>query len=272
MKTKRCNSCGNEKPFDAFYNDASKKDGHSSFCRDCRKKSSRAYYADNKDTVKVQQKQYRASHKAQICAQKRRWRDANLDYARSKSREWNRNHKERRYQTFVQWREKNRKHLRDYARSWRDLNREAYISYQRAYRKQNPHIILNAVNKRRAKIGKFADLTKHEWFNLMVQYEWRCFYCSRVLTDKTRTVDHIIPISRGGRHHMANLIPCCRDCNRKKNARIYPVWCGIMALDEHKQAHIVSRVIDEIHECQFQVTEDVRIDQLFKEVDRILKI
>ena len=99
MEMKCCGSCGNEKPLDAFYKDASKKDGCSSFCRDCRKKSSRTHYANNKDVVKGKQKRYNIDHRVQIQDQKRRWRDANLDHARRKSREWGRENKDRRCRT-----------------------------------------------------------------------------------------------------------------------------------------------------------------------------
>ncbi len=152
------------------------------------------------------------------------------------------------------------------------MNREAYAVYQRAYKEQNPHIILNATNRRRARVGKFAEVTKQEWREMMIRYGWQCFYCDEVLTDKTRTVDHLIPISKGGRHHIANLIPCCCDCNREKNAVIYPIWRGIVALDENKQAHLLSRIVDEIMcECRLQVPENVCLDQLFKEMDRIFR-
>lgn len=52
----------------------------------------------------------------------------------------------------------------------------------------------------------------------------RCFYCGRHLTPRVRrrpseadrTIDHIIPQSRGGGSNFANLCLCCRGCNEAK--------------------------------------------------------
>lgn len=48
-----------------------------------------------------------------------------------------------------------------------------------------------------------------------------CAYCGS--TDKI-TMDHVIPISRGGTHGIGNLVPCCNKCNTVKNARTLTEW------------------------------------------------
>jgi len=47
-----------------------------------------------------------------------------------------------------------------------------------------------------------------------------CYLCGVELTPANRSIDHIIPISRGGKHIAKNLAPCCRPCNRKKDRKI----------------------------------------------------
>ncbi len=45
-----------------------------------------------------------------------------------------------------------------------------------------------------------------------------CFWCGkpiRRLTD-TATIDHVVPLSRGGRSSLDNLVPCCGPCNLMK--------------------------------------------------------
>lgn len=44
-----------------------------------------------------------------------------------------------------------------------------------------------------------------------------CFYCERSFTDCIRTVDHILPICRGGNDALNNLVAACSDCNSTKN-------------------------------------------------------
>ncbi len=43
-----------------------------------------------------------------------------------------------------------------------------------------------------------------------------CAYCKCRLDDYSRTVDHLIPKSRGGKLSNANKVPSCGDCNKMK--------------------------------------------------------
>lgn len=47
-----------------------------------------------------------------------------------------------------------------------------------------------------------------------------CFYCPELAT----TVDHVIPLVRGGTNYEGNLVPCCRRCNSSKAARTVAEW------------------------------------------------
>ena len=62
------------------------------------------------------------------------------------------------------------------------------------------------------------------------KYGGHCGYCGRKLSPTSMTVDHIVPVSRGGGNSIENLMPCCRECNEAKAAdnlemlRIHLVW------------------------------------------------
>ena len=43
-----------------------------------------------------------------------------------------------------------------------------------------------------------------------------CAYCKCKLDDYSRTVDHLVPKSRGGKLSNANKVPSCGDCNKMK--------------------------------------------------------
>ena len=45
----------------------------------------------------------------------------------------------------------------------------------------------------------------------------KCACCGCKLTTKTLTVEHIIPISRGGKNDMENLTALCETCNKDKS-------------------------------------------------------
>jgi len=46
-----------------------------------------------------------------------------------------------------------------------------------------------------------------------------CYLCGKVLTDAEITLDHVIPLARGGNHTEANLRVACRPCNSRKGVR-----------------------------------------------------
>lgn len=43
-----------------------------------------------------------------------------------------------------------------------------------------------------------------------------CAYCGKVLDEKKKTIDHILPIRTGGKGYSNNIVICCRNCNTKK--------------------------------------------------------
>lgn len=43
-----------------------------------------------------------------------------------------------------------------------------------------------------------------------------CYYCGVPLTQSTRTIDHVLPLSRGGTNSKENKVLCCRRCNISK--------------------------------------------------------
>lgn len=55
---KKCTKCGIEKPIEEFYKNKSKRDGHSSICKNCQKESDKVYYLRNKDKVRARAKKY----------------------------------------------------------------------------------------------------------------------------------------------------------------------------------------------------------------------
>ena len=43
-----------------------------------------------------------------------------------------------------------------------------------------------------------------------------CHYCKGTFPASELTLDHIVPVSRGGRSTRGNLVVCCRKCNQEK--------------------------------------------------------
>lgn len=52
----------------------------------------------------------------------------------------------------------------------------------------------------------------------------RCHYCGRFVGPSNLTMDHLVPLARGGRSIKANLVPACKECNNKKKAKFPFEW------------------------------------------------
>ncbi|MCY4381227.1 MAG: HNH endonuclease signature motif containing protein [Proteobacteria bacterium] len=57
-----------------------------------------------------------------------------------------------------------------------------------------------------------------------IMREKKCFYCAKTLTVPEATMDHIVPLSRGGRSTMGNLAVSCHDCNKVKKQQTPVEW------------------------------------------------
>ena len=52
----------------------------------------------------------------------------------------------------------------------------------------------------------------------------KCHYCGRVFRPQDLTMDHIVPIARGGRSTHGNIVPACKECNAKKRYLLPSEW------------------------------------------------
>lgn len=51
-----------------------------------------------------------------------------------------------------------------------------------------------------------------------------CHYCGQEVGRGQLTMDHVVPISRGGKSKKGNLVPACKECNNKKKYLLPIEW------------------------------------------------
>lgn len=101
--------------------------------------------------------------------------------------------------------------------------RDRRLEYAKRYQRENPGVPKRAKRKRKARIagaGVF-EITARDWDRLVARHQGRCFYCS---TKGPMSMDHVIPISRGGRHSIGNILPACINCNSQKYNSTVMEW------------------------------------------------
>jgi hypothetical protein len=77
---KHCHKCGEDKPFNDFFRDKSKKDGLCAMCKKCSYTYKKEYKIKNKDKIKKQAKTYRDKHPHRGVGQYRKYKEKRLIY------------------------------------------------------------------------------------------------------------------------------------------------------------------------------------------------
>lgn len=62
---------------------------------------------------------------------------------------------------------------------------------------------------------KFKQANARQIFRIT---EDPCYYCGDT-RDENKTVDHLIPVCKGGTHSWDNLVSCCKTCNSRKGRK-----------------------------------------------------
>ena len=57
----------------------------------------------------------------------------------------------------------------------------------------------------------------------------RCYYCQKNFSAKELTMDHRIPLTRGGKSCKSNIVPCCKECNNNKKYLLPSEWESYLA-------------------------------------------
>lgn len=70
---------------------------------------------------------------------------------------------------------------------------------------------------------KARELRRSQWWQRRCA-KGRCHYCGRTIPARELTMDHVVPLARGGRSTKGNLVPCCKDCNNKKKHLLPMEW------------------------------------------------
>lgn len=71
--------------------------------------------------------------------------------------------------------------------------------------------------------AKARELRKSRWWQQKTA-SGKCYYCGKKTAFKNLTMDHLVPLARGGRSTKDNLVPCCKECNNRKKGMLPLEW------------------------------------------------
>ncbi len=71
--------------------------------------------------------------------------------------------------------------------------------------------------------AKARELRKSRWWQQKTA-PGLCHYCGQKVSFQDLTMDHLVPLARGGRSTKENLVPSCKNCNNLKKTMLPIEW------------------------------------------------
>ena len=118
--------------------------------------------------------------------------------------------------TKIAWKKNNPEAVKRHKRTEYERHHEKIKARVRRWVENNPDMRRAQTLKRRSlqKNAAGADYTTAQHIRWRIDlYGGRCYYCGA----EADTIDHRIPLVRGGSHWPASLVPACRSCNSRKH-------------------------------------------------------
>jgi len=121
------------------------------------------------------------------------------------------------------WYATNKQRKAEAGRAWYKTNKERVAEKRNAWRRENPEALKPSQHRHRALKRKAeGSFTKDDLLRIWVKQEGRCAYCGEIADELT--VDHVVPLSRGGSNWPSNLALACQPCNDSKGAKLLSEW------------------------------------------------
>lgn len=187
--------------------------------------NSRAQYCSDNCNMKAW---YERNREVAV-ARKRAERVAHPDRQKAADKKYYWNNRDRKLASSAEWRSANPDTVRVNNRAWKvanpgrraeldrqrvDRNRGEVYAYQREYARAHPLLGQIRSARRRARLlGAEGSFTAAEWLAKLAAQGGACVYCGK---SAKLTIDHDIPLIRGGSNWISNLVGACKPCNSSK--------------------------------------------------------
>lgn len=204
--------------------------------KDTIRKKHQIWYQKNKDKVLAQQKEYYEKKKKDTpVKEKVTLTEEQLLEKQEKQKQYQKEYykknQERKKQNIKENYKKKSEEIKAYNRHYRKEHADEIRERQRVYRHAHREKI-RIYHKKRYKnmlIRNDNTITPDVVIALFSQAE-ECPYCGKEMLDNggslidIKTIDHLVPIAKGGWHSKYNVVVCCHHCNSRKTNLDYFEW------------------------------------------------
>lgn len=208
MKT--CSKCKEVKSKSKFSKNSSSKDKLSCQCKSC----DSLFKLNNKEKIKKQRLEYLSLNKDKTNEAQRKYRENNRESVSAKSRDYLKN----------KITEEQKEKIKDIQKKYKENNKESIKIQRSNYNKQNQLKRRLIQSKRRAlMLSSGKTLSKGLIEKLFELQKGNCICCDMPLIDGYH-IDHIMPLSLGGKHIDENIQLLRIACNISKSNKHPEIW------------------------------------------------
>lgn len=227
---KTCSLCLRKLKKSEFNKNKRTKDKLSFWCRPCRKNKDKEYYLKNQNERKIKDKSYRQQNKNKIKIRNQKYYQNHKDddnfkqktklYRKYNNRKPDTKKKKSEYYQNTKERDKEKRLIND--RNYYNRNKNKVIQKVLNWQKRNPDKKRATDHNYRSRLYANGGKIKSDIVSEVLQSNnGFCQYCNK---NKANSVDHIIPLSKGGTNNRDNLAPACSSCNSSKKDKLLSEW------------------------------------------------
>lgn len=189
---KICTNCKVNKSLKEFHRDTTKEDGRRSQCKNCHSIYKKVYRVKNKQRILDRDKKYYAKNNKKI-----------IKYQKN-------------------YRAENKPKILEAAKKYYAKNKEKIRNKQAEYFKTDKGKLAKVKSEHNSKIKKINsinNLTSRESNIILSLQQYKCICCEQYFDKINPTLDHIIPLSKGGDLIKENVQYLCQSCNSSKHTK-----------------------------------------------------
>lgn len=244
MMKKICAKCKKNKALEDYYKDATKKEGKRTECKNCKiieqkkyyiknkqkiqkynKEYHKIYYINNKQKIQEYHKNHHAKNKQKINERQKKYYANNKEKISGRQKVYYANNKEKISENRQKHLTKNKQEIKEYHKNYHTVNRDKILEYKKVYFKTDKGKITAAKSRhnRRSRESKTLNTLTAQQVNIILFLQnYKCIYpdCNEYFDIVKPTIDHIVPVSKGGSLIKENIQYLCQKHNSEKYNKI----------------------------------------------------
>lgn len=226
---KTCTACGITKPLDDFYKSPNGRFGRQSRCIPCHKAASKRWVQGHPERTREIRNASNARNRDKVIARNRAFYAAHRERRLAEARAYKAKHRDRINERTREQRASLPPEVRK-ARwlRYRQTNPEQRRERSRAYQKANAAKFAAYAQERRARVRSAPKVERIDRNAIYDRDRGICHICGKHVPRKLMTLDHLIPLSKGGEHTARNLAVAHRSCNSKRGAGWLPAQLRLL--------------------------------------------